>query len=228
MNINKYKIKIASIDFTNNNFIIMSNNQEIFESKIIKGSVDFKIFNEHGQEVNLSNLESGDLVQIIGFTKSKHNQLTDPEDKQLTDPEDKQLTDPEDKQLTDPEDKQLTDLEHKQLTDPEDKQLTDPEDKQLTDPEHKQLTDPEYKQLTNLEYKQLTNLEYKPLKPDEKKDVNELLKLIGESNIKIKNNKLKKTDQKNSIIIKKIIIKNKYVFNSESSEEFDSYDWHKF
>jgi len=204
MNINKYKIKIASIDFTNNNFIIMSNNQEIFESKIIKGSVDFKIFNEHGQEVNLSNLESGDLVQIIGFTKSKHNQLTDPEDKQLTD------------------------LEHKQLTDPEDKQLTDPEDKQLTDPEHKQLTDPEYKQLTNLEYKQLTNLEYKPLKPDEKKDVNELLKLIGESNIKIKNNKLKKTDQKNSIIIKKIIIKNKYVFNSESSEEFDSYDWHKF
>jgi hypothetical protein len=212
MNINKYKIKIASIDFTNNNFIIMSNNQEIFESKIIKGSVDFKIFNEHGQEVNLSNLESGDLVQIIGFTKSKHKQLTDPEDKQLTDPEDKQLTDPEDKQLTDPEDKQLTDPEDNQLTDPEDKQLTDPEDNQLTDPE----------------YKQLTNLEYKPLKPDEKKDVNELLKLIGESNIKIKNNKLKKTDQKNSIIIKKIIIKNKYVFNSESSEEFDSYDWHKF
>lgn len=172
MNINKYKIKIASIDFTNNNFIIMSNNQEIFESKIIKGSVDFKIFNEHGQEVNLSNLESGDLVQIIGFTKSKH--------------------------------------------------------KQLTDPEHNQLTDPEYNQLTDQEHKQLTNLEYKPLKPDEKKDVNELLKLIGESNIKIKNNKLKKTDQKNSIIIKKIIIKNKYVFNSESSEEFDSYDWHKF
>jgi hypothetical protein len=75
MNINKYKIKIASINFNNNNFIIESENGETFISKIIKGSVDFKIFNENDEEVNLSNLESGNLVQIIGFSKSKDDIL---------------------------------------------------------------------------------------------------------------------------------------------------------
>ena len=182
MNINKYKIKIGSIDFNNNNFTILSDNQEIFESKIIKGSVDFKIFNEHDQEVNLSNLESGDLVQIIG------------------------------------------------ITNPDDKPLTNPDDKPLTNPDDKQLTNPKYQPLIKSNDKPLTNPKYQPLKPEEKKHVNELLKLIGETNINIKNNNLikSKSVQKNSIIIKKIIIKNKYVFNSESSEEFDSYDWHKF
>ena len=136
MNINKYKIKIESIDLNNNNFIIRSDKGQIFESKIKKGSVAFKIFNQHEQEVDLSNLESGDLIQIIGVSK---------------------------------------------------------------------LNDP-------------------TIKSEENTDMITLLKLIGGSNIEINNNKLGKTDQKNSIIIKKIIIKNKYVFTSETSEEFDSYN----
>lgn len=140
--INKYKIKIGLIDFNENNFKIISDDGKTFISKIKKGSVDFKIFNEHNQEVNLSNLESGDLIQVYGSSK---------------------------------------------------------------DPNNNHL-----------------------LSNDEKKDVDSLLKLIGGStslnNSLDNNNKLGKIDEKNSIIIKKIIIKNKYVFNSESSEEFDSYN----
>ncbi len=140
--INKYKIKIGLIDFNANNFKIISDDGKTFISKIKKGSVDFKIFNEHNQEVNLSNLESGDLIQVYGSSKYPSNNHL--------------------------------------------------------------------------------------LSNDEKKDVDSLLKLIGGStslnNSLDNNNKLGKIDEKNSIIIKKIIIKNKYVFNSESSEEFDSYN----
>ena len=136
MNITKYKIKISSIDFNNNHFIIRSDNGQIFESKIKKGSVDFKIFNQHDQEVNLSNLESGDLIQIFGMSKP-NDQI---------------------------------------------------------------------------------------LKLEDDNNINELVRLIGGSNIYINNSKLEKKDQKNSIIIKKIIIRNKYVFTSETSEEFDSYN----
>ncbi len=140
--INKYKIKIGLIDFNENNFKIISDDGKTFISKIKKGSVDFKIFNEHNQEVNLSNLESGDLIQVYGSSKYPSNNHL--------------------------------------------------------------------------------------LSNDEKKDVDSLLKLIGGStslnNSLDNNNKLGKIDEKNSIIIKKIIIKNKYVFNSESSEEFDSYN----
>ena len=138
MNISKYKIKIDSVDFDNNKFIIRSDKGEIFISKIKKGSVEFKIFNEHDQEVNLSNLDKGDMIQIIGVSDSK-------------------------------------------------------------------LSD---------------NI----LKSEEKNEVATLLELIGGLDNNNYKNNMKKTDQKNSIIIKKIIIKNKYIFNSESSEEFDPYE----
>jgi hypothetical protein len=131
MNITKHKIKVKSIRFDNNNFIIESENDETFVSKIIKGSINFKIFNENDQEVNLSNLEIGELIQVFGISS---------------------------------------------------------------------------------------------LKPDEKKDIDKLLKLLGGTNFSDKNNNFKKSEQKNSIIIKKIIIKNKYIFNSESSEECDLYN----
>lgn len=119
MNTIKHKIKIKKIIIDKNNFIIESENNLIFTSKIIKGSVDFKIYNENNDEVNLSNLEIGDLIQVYEITDSK----------------------------------------------------------------------------------------------PEKKDVDKLLTLLD-------NKKFKKSDQKNSII-NKIIIKNKYVFNSESSENYD-------
>ncbi len=119
MNTIKHKIKIKKIIIDKNNFIIESENNLIFTSKIIKGSVNFKIYNENNDEVNLSNLEIGDLIQVYEITDSK----------------------------------------------------------------------------------------------PEKKDVDKLLTLLD-------NKKFKKSDQKNSII-NKIIIKNKYVFNSESSENYD-------
>jgi hypothetical protein len=123
MNITKHKIKIKSLNIDKNNFIIESDNNLIFTSRIIKGSVDFKIYNENNQEVYLSNLEVGDLIQVYQLTDSK----------------------------------------------------------------------------------------------PEKKDVNKLLDLLDN-----KNNNFKKSEQKNSI--NKIVIKNKYVFNSESSENYDNID----
>ena len=130
MNTIKHKIKIKSINIDKNNFIIKSENNQMFTSKIIKGSVDFKIYNENNEEVNLSNLEVGDLIQVY------------------------------------------------------------------------------------------ENID---LKPDENNEVNKLLKLLGESNYININNNFKKTEQKNSII-NKIIIKNKYIFNSDSSENYDIID----
>lgn len=130
MNTIKHKIKIKLINIDKNNFIIESENNQTFTSKIIKGSVDFKIYNENNEEVNLSNLEVGDLIQIYENNNSK---------------------------------------------------------------------------------------------PNESNDVNKLLKLLDETNYNNANNYLKKTEQKNSII-NKIIIKNKYIFNSDSSENYDIID----
>ena len=124
MNTIKHKIKIKSINIDKNNFIIESENNLTFISKIIKGSVDFKIYNENNEEDYLSNLEVGDLIQVYEITDSK----------------------------------------------------------------------------------------------PEKKDVDKLLTLLDN-----KNNNFKKSEQKNSII-NKIIIKNKYIFNSESSENYDILD----
>jgi hypothetical protein len=123
MNTIKHKIKIKKIIIDKNNFIIESENNLTFMSKIIKGSIDFKIYNENNEEVYLSNLEVGDLIQVYQLTDSK----------------------------------------------------------------------------------------------PEKKDIDKLLNLLD------KNNNFKKPEQKNSII-NKIVIKNKYVFNSESSENYDNFD----
>jgi len=74
MNIIKHKIKIKSIIIDKNNFIIESDNNHLFTSKIIKGSVNFKIYNENNQEVNLSNLEEGELIKIYENIISKTNE----------------------------------------------------------------------------------------------------------------------------------------------------------
>ncbi len=130
MNTIKHKIKVKSINIDKNNFIIESENNHTFTAKIVKGSVNFKIYNENNEEVNLSNLEEGTLIQVY---------------------------------------------------------------------------------------------ENVSLKPDENNDVNKLLKLLGEKKLIDTNNNFKKTEQKNSII-NKIIIKNKYIFNSDSSENYDIID----
>jgi hypothetical protein len=61
---NKYKIIIKQIIITSELFTIISTNDINFVSKINKGSIDFKIFNEDCQEVNLSNIEEGETVYI--------------------------------------------------------------------------------------------------------------------------------------------------------------------
>ena len=71
MNTIKHKIKIKKIIIDKNNFIIESENNLTFMSKIIKGSIDFKIYNENNEEVYLSNLEVGDLIQVYQLTDSK-------------------------------------------------------------------------------------------------------------------------------------------------------------
>lgn len=65
-NLIKYKIKISKMDITNNQLIIESDDGKQFVSEIKKGSVNFKIFNETEQEVNLGNLEENKLVTIFG------------------------------------------------------------------------------------------------------------------------------------------------------------------
>ena len=119
----KFKIKIDKILILNNELNLLSSNGINFKSKINKGSINFKIFNESNQEVNLGNLEEGTLIKIYGIYENNE-----------------------------------------------------------------------------------TNINIK-------------IEQANENNIK--NNKIK---QKNNIIIKKIIIKNKYIFNSESSEDLDNYN----
>ena len=58
------KIKISSMNLTKDLFIITDTNGKIFTGKILKGSVDFRIYNEDNQEVNLSNIEEGDVIKI--------------------------------------------------------------------------------------------------------------------------------------------------------------------
>lgn len=118
----KYKIKIGKINLENQDFIIISDKNLEFHGKIIKGSVNFRVYNESKQEVNISNIEEGDIVKI--YTNDQINQ--------------------------------------------------------------------------------------------NKSDIDKLNKLLTNQN----SDNLINT-QKNNIIINKILIKNKYVFNSESSEEWD-------
>jgi hypothetical protein len=58
------KIKINSMNLTKDLFIITDTNGKTFTGKILKGSVDFRIYNEDNQEVNLSNIEEGDVIKI--------------------------------------------------------------------------------------------------------------------------------------------------------------------
>jgi hypothetical protein len=58
------KIKINSLNLTKDLFIITDTNGKTFTGKILKGSVDFRIYNENNQEVNLSNIEEGDVIKI--------------------------------------------------------------------------------------------------------------------------------------------------------------------
>ena len=62
----KYKIKINNIFLSQDYLIIKTIDDILFTSPIIKGSIKFKIYNENGNEVNLSNINNNDLVIIYG------------------------------------------------------------------------------------------------------------------------------------------------------------------
>jgi hypothetical protein len=65
------KIKISSMNLTKDLFTITDINGKTFSGKIFKGSVNFRIYNEDDQEVNLSNIEEGDVIKV--YTISKKN-----------------------------------------------------------------------------------------------------------------------------------------------------------
>jgi len=60
----KYKIVIKQIIITPELFKIISTDGINFVSKINKGSIEFKIYNEDYQQVNLCNINEGDIVNI--------------------------------------------------------------------------------------------------------------------------------------------------------------------
>lgn len=71
----KDKIKIDKIDIVDNLFIIKPNYDKTYYSKIIKGSVNFTIFNESKQELNLNNIEIGDIIKIYGKKNKENNNI---------------------------------------------------------------------------------------------------------------------------------------------------------
>ncbi len=63
------KIKINSINITKESFIITDTDGRTFTSKIKKGSVNFQVYNQDNQEVNISNIEEGDVIKIQTINK---------------------------------------------------------------------------------------------------------------------------------------------------------------
>lgn len=70
-NLNKFKVKINKINISNNQLLIVSNDNIEFMSPIKKGSVECKIYNELLQEVNIGNLQENNLITIYGFQNNK-------------------------------------------------------------------------------------------------------------------------------------------------------------
>ena len=61
----KYKIVIKQIIITPELFTIISTDGIKFVSKINKGSIKFKIYNEDYQQVNLCNINEDDIVNVF-------------------------------------------------------------------------------------------------------------------------------------------------------------------
>jgi hypothetical protein len=72
---NKYKIRIGKILLNESNeFIIESTEGQKFTSKITRGSVNFRIYNENMKEINLSNIEEDDIITIYGIIKKEQSE----------------------------------------------------------------------------------------------------------------------------------------------------------
>ena len=64
---NKYTIKIKKINIQDNLLKIISIDNIIFTSKIIKGCITFKIYNNMNDEISLQNIEENDIIKIYGY-----------------------------------------------------------------------------------------------------------------------------------------------------------------
>jgi hypothetical protein len=69
----KYQIKILDIIFEDAIFAIISTKNERFISNIIKGSVNFKIYNSLNKEINLNGLQKNEIIKIYG--KMENNNI---------------------------------------------------------------------------------------------------------------------------------------------------------
>ena len=70
---NKFKIKIKKIEILNNIINIISYENIIFYSKINKGSINFKIYNNKYNEIGLDNLNENDIIVIYGTINDNEN-----------------------------------------------------------------------------------------------------------------------------------------------------------
>lgn len=68
------KIKINSLKFTQELFVITDTAGKTYTSNIVKGSVGFRVYNEENQEVPISNIEEGDVIKIQ-TTNSKNSDI---------------------------------------------------------------------------------------------------------------------------------------------------------
>ena len=71
----RFKIRINKILITDKLLTILSTNDQNFISKIKKGSVCFKIFNESNDEMDLCCLEDHSLIQILGIFDNEQKNI---------------------------------------------------------------------------------------------------------------------------------------------------------
>jgi hypothetical protein len=66
------KSKINKIIITNDQFILLCNNIN-YISNITLGSVNFLVYNEYNEEINICNLEEDDIIKIFFIKDDKNN-----------------------------------------------------------------------------------------------------------------------------------------------------------
>lgn len=70
---NYIKTKINEIIINNNQYILKCNNID-YISPIILGSINFILYNEYNEEINICNLEENDIIKIF-FIKDNNNNI---------------------------------------------------------------------------------------------------------------------------------------------------------
>jgi hypothetical protein len=70
---NYIKTKINDIIITDKEYILKCNNID-YITPIILGSVNFTLYNEYNEEINICNLEENDIIKIF-FIKDNNNNI---------------------------------------------------------------------------------------------------------------------------------------------------------